>query len=281
MNRPEIQIIIPVYNGEKYLQACLDSVKNQSFANWQALVIDDASSDGSADIVRSYAAEDARFVLVQQERNGGVSRARNRALELLNAEYTAFLDADDYWERETLQTMLDAARNQNCDIVQCRFIYDFSSGRQIAPAGAFQRDTLLEGRALRRAYIRMMTGINMNHVCMKLIRTELFSGMRFDTEMKTAEDLKMCIDLFRKVRRYYFLDRPFYHYRRSETSLTGKGLSGREKFRANRTISNELLKALPEWGINQPFYRLLSWMRPYTITCSKIFRTIREKLMSH
>jgi len=280
MNKPDIQIIIPVYNGEEYLKPCLDSVKNQSFTNWQALVIDDASSDGSADIVRAYAAEDPRFVLVQQEKNGGVSRARNRGLELLTAEYAAFLDADDYWEPDTLKTMLYAARRYACDVVQCRFIYDFSSGKQVLPAGAFRKDTLLEGKTLRRAYIRMMTGINMNHVCMKLVKTRLFSGLCFDTGMKTAEDLKMCIDLFKRVERYCFLNQAFYHYRRCETSLTGRGLPGREKLRANRAISNELLKSLPAWGIDTPFYRALSWLRPYIITCDKILRMLREKVMS-
>ena len=84
----------------------------------------------------------------------------------------------------------------------------------------------------------MSTGINMNHVCMKLIRTELIKDIRFDPTLKTAEDLKFCVELFCKVESYYFINRAFYHYCRNEESLTGRGLGGREKLKANRRVSS-------------------------------------------
>lgn len=280
MSTPLVQIIIPVYNAQQYLRQCLDSVKNQSFTDWQAFLIDDASTDGSREIIRSYAGEDERFVPVFRDENGGVSRSRNRGLEMLSARYAAFLDSDDFWELDMLQTLVRTAQEQDCDVVQCRFIYDFPGGKTVLPAGAFRRDVLLEGRGLRRVYLRMMTGINMNHVCMKLVKTRLFSGLSFDVRMKTAEDLMMCIQIFKRVKRYGFVNQPMYHYRRSETSITGRGLSGVEKMRCNREISRELIRALPLWGIDRFGYRGLSWLRPYTITCSKIFRMLREKLMS-
>lgn len=280
MNNPKIQIVVPVYNASKYLRECLDSIKDQTYANWEAILIDDASTDNSGEIIKEYTEKDKRFLYVPLEKNGGVSRARNHALSLLNSDYTAFLDSDDFWEKDMLSSMVKKATEKDFDVVQCRFIYDFSGGRRVLPKGAFKSDAELCGKDLRKVYIRMMTGINMNHVCMKLIRTSLIKDLRFDTSLRTAEDLKFCIDLFKSVRGYAFIDKPMYHYRRSDESLTGKGLSAKQKLYANRMVAVHMTQALKAWGIDNVFYRIMCMVRPYVIIVSKVFRMIREKLIS-
>lgn len=110
MKKSKIQIIIPVYNAEKYLRRCLESVKNQTFGDWQAIVVDDASADDSKNIIEEYTFLDERFIYIRQETNKGASASRNVALEMVNAEYVAFLDADDYWERDMLESMLEKSR---------------------------------------------------------------------------------------------------------------------------------------------------------------------------
>lgn len=279
MENPKVQIVVPVYNAAEYLRKCLDSIKNQTYTNWEAILIDDASEDNSRDIIREYAESDNRFVYVPLEKNGGVSRARNHALSLLTGDYAAFLDSDDYWEEDMLMTMVTKIREADFDVVQCRFIYDFPGGRTVLPSGAFKCDTILRGKSLKKVYIRMMTGINMNHVCMKLIRTSLIKNLRFDTGLKTAEDLKLCVDLFKSVKAYAFIDKPMYHYRRSDQSLTGKGLSGKQKLYANRMVAVHMADALKDWGINNLFYKTLCYLRPYIIIVSKIFRIAREKIV--
>lgn len=280
MNKPEVQIIIPLYNAQDYISFCLDSLKSQTFENWQAIIVDDASSDGGADIVKQYAETDSRFVYIRQEKNGGVATVRNVALSKLTAKYTAFLDSDDYWEKDMLSVLVENAKKYDCDVCQCRYIYDYPGGKQVAPPGAFKEDTFCSGKSLRRVYRKMMTGINMNHVCMKLIKTELISNLKFDTELKTAEDLQFCIKMFHHVKTYCFVNKILYHYRRSENSLTGKGLSGKEKLKANKKVSQDLLGALPLWGIDNLFYRFLSVARPYIIIVSKIVRIFKEKFFS-
>lgn len=277
MDTPKIQIIIPVYNAEKYLRRCLDSLKNQTYQGWNAILVDDASADGSVGIIDEYIAADSRFTCIRKSENSGAAVARNTALERLSAEYTAFLDSDDYWESDMLEVMIKAAEENSCDVVQCRFVYDFPSGRRVLPAGAFRKDTVLEGDKLKGVFVRMMTGINMNHVCMKLIRTELLGGMRFDAALKTAEDLKFCVGLFKAVKRYCFVNKPLYHYCRNDESLTGKGLPFSERLAANRDVSREIVKALPVWNMDNIFYRALSYMRPYTIMISKVWRIMRER----
>ena len=276
MKNYSVQIVIPVYNSGKYLRRCLDSLKNQTFEHWQAVLIDDGSTDDSAEIIFEYSRLDDRFSYTKQE-NSGVSAARNNALSRLDAEYTAFLDSDDYWESDMLEILYTKAKESNADIVQCRYMYDYASGKQEVPPGVFKQDECLDGKNLNKVYLKMMTGINMNHVCMKLIRTALIEGLRFDSKLKTAEDLHFCIRLFKNVKKYCFINKPLYHYCRNENSITGKGLSFVEKFKANKYVSKEMAKALPDWGIDRPHYRFLTYARPYTIILSKVIRILREK----
>ncbi len=92
---PEISIIIPVYNVQDYLEKCLDSVKNQTFKNWEAICVNDGSTDNSLEILQQYAEKDERFVIINQE-NDGVSSARNNGLNSARGKYIMFLDSDDF-----------------------------------------------------------------------------------------------------------------------------------------------------------------------------------------
>lgn len=279
MNKPTVQVVIPVYNAEKYIRRCLDSLISQTYPYWEAILIDDASADGGMEIIKEYQASDSRITVYSMEENSGVSNVRNFALSKLTAEYTAFLDADDFWENEMLEVMVEKAE-EGIDVVQCRYIYDYPGGKQVLPPGVFDRDTRIDKNSISKIYYKMATGINMNHVCMKLIRTELLKDLRFDTALKTAEDLKLCVRLFCNVESYYFINRAFYHYCRNADSLTGKSLSGKEKLKSNRIVAVDMKKAISDLGIDTPLLKILCSFRPYIIIISKIFRMIAEKLFS-
>ena len=94
MNSPLISIIIPVYNAEKYLRQCLDSVLAQTYTNWECLLVDDGSKDSSGTICDEYASKDSRFKVFHKE-NGGVSSARNVGIDNMTGEFVSFIDADD------------------------------------------------------------------------------------------------------------------------------------------------------------------------------------------
>lgn len=277
MENYTVQIIIPVYNASKYLKRCLDSLKAQTFEGWQAILVDDGSKDNSAEIISEYAANDNRFRYFRQN-NSGVAVTRNNALDKLDAQYVAFLDSDDYWEADMLECLYGKAKEYDADVVQCRYMYDYSSGKQELPKGAFDKDVMLEGEDLKKVYFRMMTGINMNHVCMKLIKTSVIGDLRFDTSLRTAEDLHFCVRLFKNVRKYCFINKALYHYCRNEDSITGKGLPFIKKLQANRYVSREMANTLAYWGIDTFGYRFLTYARPYTIIFSKIIRIIKEKI---
>ena len=91
MSQPTVQVVIPVYNSAKYIRRCLDSLIGQTYAEWNAIIIDDSSSDNSVEIIKEYQQKDNRITLYALEKNQGVSKVRNLALEKLSEKYTAFL----------------------------------------------------------------------------------------------------------------------------------------------------------------------------------------------
>lgn len=118
---PAISVIIPVYNVEAYLRRCLDSLLNQTFQDWEAVCVDDGSTDGSPAILDEYAARDARFRVVHKP-NAGVSAARNDALPLLRGEYTLIMDSDDFLHPQLMEICLHFAERDGSDLVA--FTYD-------------------------------------------------------------------------------------------------------------------------------------------------------------
>ena len=116
----KISVIVPVYNVEKYLRQCLDSVINQTFSDIEIICINDGSTDNSLRILEEYSKKDNRIVLLNQK-NSGAGVARNKGVELAKGEYIQFLDSDDYFEPDLLEKMLNKAISFNSDIVVCSY----------------------------------------------------------------------------------------------------------------------------------------------------------------
>ena len=113
-----ISIIIPVYNVEKYLRECLDSILNQTFQNFEIICVDDGSTDKSLEILQEYKRKDDRFVILQQ-RYSGAGSARNNGIRLAEGKYIQFLDSDDYFEPTLLEEMYNHAEKFNADLTVC------------------------------------------------------------------------------------------------------------------------------------------------------------------
>ena len=105
-NEPEVSIITPVYNAEEFLMETIESVKNQTFQNWEMILVDDGSTDDSLSIINSYSEKDKRIRCIQLQQNSGAAIARNTGIEHSDSPYIAFLDSDDLWLPEKLETQL-------------------------------------------------------------------------------------------------------------------------------------------------------------------------------
>ena len=122
-NRPEIMVsvIMPAYNAEQFVEQAIRSVMEQTIPNWELLVLDDCSRDKTCEIVERLAAEDGRIVLLRNENNQGVAKTRNRGLDQCRGSYVAFLDSDDVWHPEKLETQIELLKQANADLSYCAY----------------------------------------------------------------------------------------------------------------------------------------------------------------
>ena len=120
MNTPFVSVIVPAFNAEKYLGRCLDSIAAQSFGDWECIVVDDGSTDGTAAMADGYAAKDARFRVIHKP-NGGVASARQAGLDVARGVFTIHADADDWIDRELLEKLVETAGAEQADMVICDF----------------------------------------------------------------------------------------------------------------------------------------------------------------
>lgn len=118
---PEVSVVMPAYNAERYIEEAIRSVMGQTFQNWELLVLDDCSTDSTAAVVEKLAEEDSRIVFLRNPQNMGVARTRNRALDLCRGNYVALLDSDDVWTSDKLQKQLDLAAETGADIIYCSY----------------------------------------------------------------------------------------------------------------------------------------------------------------
>ena len=180
MSFPLISIILPVYNVQDHVAACITSLRAQTLTDFQVLLIDDGSTDDSARRARAAIGEDPRFQVISQD-NRGLSGARNAGLDLAQGEYIAFLDSDDRFAPQFLEHMLRALTGSGADWVACGIQFCF-------PDGASTRHSAIHGRAAQHSSGRVTRfdlsdwGQAIRHfpsAWNKLYRRSLIEGLRF------------------------------------------------------------------------------------------------------
>lgn len=210
-----ISIILPVYNAKAYLHRCMDSIIAQTYRNWELLLVDDGSTDGSDKIGDEYAQRDGRIRVIHQP-NGGVSAARNRGLLLAQGEYILFVDSDDYMLPEMCETMVRTLEREQADCVVCGTTE--TGGGYWRPA-MNRNYTLEELKADMPALLPTeLLAPPWNKIYKKEKIQQLF---REDTSF--GEDLIFVLNYLENCRKITFItDSPFYHEKGNESSLVVK-----------------------------------------------------------
>src|SRR5574344_928864 len=121
MDRPDVSVIVTVYNIEKYIGKCIESIKNQTLKNIEIILVDDGSFDSSGNICDYYSNIDKR-IITYHKKNGGVSSARNFGISKINGEYFIFIDGDDYIKNDMLEVLYSNAKKYNCDVAVCNVV---------------------------------------------------------------------------------------------------------------------------------------------------------------
>lgn len=127
---PKISVIVPMYNVEKYLAKCLDSLVNQTMQDIEFIIVNDGSTDNSKYIAKQYLEKYPEKIKYLEKENGGLSDARNFGLKYAKGEYIAFLDSDDYVEKEMYKNMYEIAKKENSDMVECNFIWEYPNKKR-------------------------------------------------------------------------------------------------------------------------------------------------------
>jgi glycosyltransferase involved in cell wall biosynthesis len=126
-----VSIITPCYNSARFISETIESVLSQTYQNWEMLIVDDCSTDASYEIVLEYAAKDKRIKAYRMEHNSGAAACRNKAIELSQGEYVAFLDSDDLWLPEKLEKQLQFMQDHNADFSFTEYEHIDEEGKQI------------------------------------------------------------------------------------------------------------------------------------------------------
>lgn len=224
MTAPLVTLIIPVYNAAEYLKECLNSVQAQTYPNFEALLVNDGSTDSSADICRGYAETDSRFVLIDKP-NTGVSDSRNHALELARGKYLQFLDSDDWLTPDATEALVHAAECTGADLVLAHFYRVV--GDRMAQRGHIKKEQVLTRQEFAAEMMKAPANYYYGVLWNKLYRRSIVEAnrLRFPTDVSWCEDFLFNLTYIEHVRLVSVLPKPVYYYRKRENSLVTSDVS--------------------------------------------------------
>lgn len=243
---PLVSVLIPAYRAARYISDTLESLARQTCSDWELIVLEDGPFDDTASIVQCFAARHAQTVrLLVNPTNHGVGAARNRLLDEAAGEFVAFLDADDLWKPEHLQTALDLLETTNAD-------WHIGALDLIDPDGnTIEADVLppvTSLEALPDALLRHNFVLTSSTVYRRAV---FATGLRFDPALPIGEDLDLCIELARRGRKPCYGTRATLRYRKHPSSITADHRRFAEEF--SRVVEKHLGNPL----VNQPDCRLI------------------------
>lgn len=274
MDKPLISIIIPIYNVEKYLAECLDSVLAQSYDNLEIICVNDGSPDGSRRIAQEYSTKDTRIIILDKE-NGGLSDARNVGIDASTGDYLFFLDSDDVLSADAISMLLDCAELNDADIAASGY-QDFTTEFEIAPHpqdAKFVIDTGLDLYA--RSYEDPSIKTALNTAWGKLYRKRLFSCIRYPLGV-LHEDEFTTYKLFARSEKAIYLDLPLYGYRHRPNSIMS------ESYSMKRLSALDAMQERVEFFINFPApHLIIPAIEEYLAVAVVAYRKAADKEVKH
>lgn len=215
MNRmkPKVSIIVPVYNAEQYLNACIDSILMQDYKNIELILINDGSRDTSGVICEQYAKDDPRVVYQYQD-NAGVSEARNHGLDIASGTYIAFVDSDDQLKQRAISVCVQTMENTQADLCICG--YDVVTANQTTPC-LIAEETVVGTECIAEYFSTHFLEAIASSVWGKLYKREMINH-RFDRSVTMGEDLLFNLEYVRRTQKVQAITESFYLYNRQNVN---------------------------------------------------------------
>ncbi len=214
---PKVSIIVPVYNVEKYLRRCIDSILRQTLTDIEVILVDDGSFDSSGKICEEYARKDSRLRVIHQK-NAGVAVARNTGLDIASGDYIAFVDSDDYIEPNMYQSMMQVANQYDCDVVLCDCVKEHGNQTEVYThdirAGYYTEKQLEEEYY---SHLLMMEDVEypatISNWLLLWKSTLNVPEMRYKPGIRYSEDLLFGAQLMFQAKSFYYMKgETYYHY---------------------------------------------------------------------
>ena len=265
---PSISVIVPVYQAEKYLKKCVESVVKQTFSDWELLLIDDGCTDDSPAICDQCAAEDDRIRVFHKKKNGGVSAARNLGLNEAKGECIAFLDVDDRFEFRALETMWCLREQTGADTVGCAHLNLYANGNKsvepLLPAGVYDEQGIREGIVHPLLGDRLKVPVFNGFIWRYLFSADIIHSARITFEGAYLEDELFLMEYFCNAKKLAVTEQPLYRYFLNPSSATHRYMKdfmkvfGRFMERKEALVKKyQLEEARPQWRENSNWAGLL------------------------
>lgn len=244
MSDPLISVIVPVYNVEKYLRKCLDSIINQTYKNLEIILINDGSTDLCPQICDEYSAKDTRIKIIHQK-NKGISATRNVGIELARGGYLAFIDSDDYVKKDFIECLYKRIVQDKSDFVMCNFETVDENANKLNEYKKIREDekSLLTFSDFWQSFEKHQA-VNIV-VWNKLYKKEIFSDIRF-LEGHKHEDVFVMPFIMDKVNSISLEKKVLYNYLRRSDSITGNNTKSKnfnaDEFAANAALAKHFFK---------------------------------------
>ena len=203
----KVSVIVPIYNVEKYLEKCINSLLSQTLEDIQIILVNDGSKDNSGNIAKEYEKNNKDRVIYVEKENGGLSDARNYGLKYATGDFIAFLDSDDYIEKNAYEEMYNKAIEENVDYVECDFIWEFPNKIRVDKQYPYKN---------KKEMLSFVRVVAWN----KLIKRQLITdnNLEFPKGLR-YEDVEFTYKLIPFVNKFAYVNKPFIHYVQREGSI--------------------------------------------------------------
>lgn len=269
---PKVSVIVPVYNTEKYLKRCLDSLVNQTLSDIEILIVNDGSTDNSQEIINSYKLRFPDKIITYTKPNGGLSDARNYAIPFTNGEYISFIDSDDYIELNMFEEMYNKAKSKDLDLLECNFIWEYplTNKYDIGKPYTNKEDFFIFGRVM---------------ACNKLFKSYIIKNhnIKFPLGLK-YEDIEFFYKLIPYIKKCDLINNYFYHYTQRENSIVNNQNNNTSNI---FNILNNIIVFYKQNNLYQKYYLELEYLYIRLLLGSSFLRIvkiknklIREKLLN-
>lgn len=258
-NEMRFSILIPVYNSEKYIEECLQSIFNQTINDYQIVLVDDGSTDNSGEICDRYKNKYPELVKVIHQKNQGQLASRCNAINEADGEYCIFMDADDLIVENALDILNSNLKKFNSpDMLIYSFYYENDDGSMRKANKLFDDETVFESLGKKELCKLFITGTGLNNVWTKAVKRSIFADVDFDfrkySKLRCSEDKLHSMYMIDACKKIVFIDKPLYRYRLFEGSVTRKfTVENIEKFKTTQLYQDEKnflynwKLELPEW----------------------------------